>query len=182
MSESAFNPSIALAHWSADRETGARAMLRRSAGRDFNDTPGIWPLVLPYADRPYAQRALATALSMWAIHQQSSSTNPHSAGGAHLGQALLQLRGRATSPDGVDRRFASLIGSESLAEVANHLRGLVTLLRGHSISLDYSRLAFELRRFELESRSVALSWARDYYALPFEAKTATVSTAAEPTL
>lgn len=176
-----FNPSAALARWSIERESAARAALRRSAGRDFNETPGIWPLVLPYAGKAYEQRALAATLGLWAIHQQSSSTNPHLPGGARLGEALLQLRNRAPSQDGVDRRFASASGSESLAEATTHLRGLVTLMRGHSISLDYSSLAYELRRFEFDPRAVALTWSRDYYALPFDTDSPPSAEAFEPT-
>ena len=47
---------------------------------------------------------------------------------------------------GVRRRFHAAATSVSVDELVGHLRGLVTLLRGAGIPLDYQQLAEEHRR------------------------------------
>ena len=64
------------------------------------------------------------------------------------------------------RRFNALVTSDSIDEMAWHLRSLVTQLRGAGISLDYAQLAVDLYSFNFpESRDgIRLKWGRQLYA------------------
>jgi CRISPR system Cascade subunit CasB len=67
----------------------------------------------------------------------------------------------------VDRRFAAAATATSLSEVAVHLRGLVTQLRGLS-GLDYTALYDDLRGWQnAESRARGRRrWGSHYFDAP----------------
>ena len=65
-------------------------------------------------------------------------------------------------------RFNQMAASADIAELAQHLRGIVTLLRANSIPLDYIDLADDLYRYQFEDNrnSLRLKWGRDFYRTP----------------
>jgi CRISPR system Cascade subunit CasB len=158
---------------------GRLARLRRS----LTDAPGADPAVwadtlgtlpgelLGRGDEPssYEQAAHAT-MCLYALHQQSQSTGMHSPG-RRLGTAVQALRQRLGEGDEggpVLRRFHILATAGSFAETRHHLRGLVTMLRGEQVGLDYGQLAVDLRRLQSgrTAGQVRLAWGRDLYRRP----------------
>jgi CRISPR system Cascade subunit CasB len=144
------------------------AALRRGIGRDAGTVPAMWPYytqLRPDGGLTRWLRAEHLALSLWAVHQQSRPTpmHRHDVG---LGTALATLRDSGKfSPDAVDRRFAAAATATSLDEVAVHLRGLITQLRGIDQPVDYTRLARDLAAWaDPEQRGrIRRQWGGQYF-------------------
>lgn len=62
-------------------------------------------------------------------------------------------------------RFDRIITAQSITELANHLRGMVQLLKQASIPLDYAMLAGDIYGLQLDAECdrVRLRWGQDYY-------------------
>ena len=183
--------------------TAARlARLRRALTADPGSDPDVWADtigVLPAEllgrhDEPsQAEQAVHAAMTLYALHQQAQA-NPMHVPGQSLGRAVQRLRrmtGEDQEPDAgpVLRRFHVLATATSFGETLHHLRGLVTVLRGEHLGLDYGRLAVDLRRLQSPQAApaVRLRWGRDLYrsaakpATTTEAPTATSPTVTSPT-
>lgn len=153
--------------------TGALARLRRGIGAE----PGSDYTLERYlcvpdeilgfvpADRPAdTEYAVHDAVTLYALHQQSQRRPMH-VPGTGLGAAVATLLARSDSPEGVRRRFAALGTASAYPEVIYHLRGLVTMLRGEEIPLDYGRLAEDLvaLRTPTGPARIRAAWGRDFY-------------------
>lgn len=156
------------------------AKLRRGVGKPPWSIPALWGLV--FADVPdklssdharqiAEENAIYTAITLYALHQQSSDVkqSPMSISGISLGAAARKL---ASARDGdqwgegpVRRRFVDAAASDSTKEFAQHLRGFVQLLRAEGIPLDYPALAEDLYWFHfLKTRDdVRRQWGLDFY-------------------
>lgn len=151
----------------------ALARLRRAIGRD----PGFDYTLENYlyvpdellntrqieaaSDEEYA---VHDAVSLYALHQQSRRERMH-IDGRGLGRAVAELVRISVGPDGVRRRFAALGTASNYPESIHHLRGLITMLRGHQIPLDYGLLAEDLcalRRTNGRQRVQAI-WGREFF-------------------
>ena len=147
----------------------------------WGDTLGMLPAeLLGKGDEPnHVERASHAAMSLFALHQQAQSGPMHKPGET-LGRAVERLRaktGESESDTGPTlRRFHVLATASSLEETLHHLRGMVTVLRGEHLPLDYGRLAVDLRRLQTPSSApgVRLRWGRDLYR--FSARPATAAT------
>jgi CRISPR system Cascade subunit CasB len=151
------------------------AVLRRALPR-FGVMPqeswGIFARGFPdslagHGDEPsYGELAAASALALYAFHQQSRRTRAmHQPGREHsLGRATRTLAGRSGNL-GVERRFQALVRASSYDAIQEGVRGIVTQLRGHDIPLDYAALARDLRSVQFAEgvRGVRVRWSRDYY-------------------
>jgi CRISPR system Cascade subunit CasB len=152
---------------------GALARLRRVIGRDpgFDYTLEEFLYVPdellntrqiePATDQEYA---VHDAVSLYALHQQSRPERMH-INGQGLGRAVAELVRASSGPDGVRRRFAALGTASTYPESIYHLRGLITMLRGHQIPLDYGLLAEDLcalRRPDGRQRVQAV-WGREFF-------------------
>jgi CRISPR system Cascade subunit CasB len=121
------------------------------------------------------EQAAHVTLALFALHQQSREAGSMNRSGNSLGKACRQLaaaRGNiGGSQEAIERRFKVALGVDTLDALAVHLRGLVTLLRGAEIPLDYPRLYRDLcawPRLEFRRR-VALRWARDFFNTSYTA-------------
>jgi len=161
------------------------AQLRRAVGKPAGSVPEIWATTLApelavgaVGDGPTAQEIAAhAALTLYAVHQQSSSERVHQRG-KRLGSAMRALHAPDAETDPVRRRFQAVGTADSLDELLYHLRGTVQLLRAapHLIALDYGLLADELLAWQSHGRDrVRLQWGRDFYRVtpPGETPTAT---------
>lgn len=130
-----------------------------------------------------AERAIATALHLYAVHQQSRGEAMHK-NGEGLGRAVRKLA-RPDDPDSrekpVMRRYQSLISATEFPEVVRHLRSLVQQFRAEGIPLDYARLATDI--YFLASPNtrtrVRLAWARDV-TRPLKQAADTVGNSGDP--
>ena len=163
------------------RARGEMAALRKGASRDSGELPEIWELtsveIPEYAsDAPTREEiAVHTAMTLYAVHQQSRTEHMFSPG-VGLGSAARRLIG---SPDeenpSARARFNALVTSTTVAELRHHLRSFVSLLRARGIALDHAMLADDVLRFQQPggAKKVRLAWARQYYSLPAETPSAT---------
>jgi CRISPR system Cascade subunit CasB len=146
------------------------AALRRGIGREPGSAPEMWPYYTTLtADGAITQRLRAEhlALTLFAVHQQSQAQPVHR-DGVGLGAAVLALRqSKKFSPEAVDRRFGAAATATSLNEVAHHVRGLITQIRGlvPQPGLDYTRLFNDLRSWQsTEWRTrVRRHWGSQYF-------------------
>ena len=162
------------------RARGELAALRRGVSRSPGELPEIWELTrveVPdgAGDAPtWEEIAVHTAMTLYAVHQQSRIEHMFSPG-VGLGSAARRLIG---SPDeenpSARARFNALVTSTTVAELRHHLRGFVSLLRARGFALDHAMLADDVLRFQQPggAKKVRLAWARQYYSLPAESQPA----------
>ncbi|GID27488.1 type I-E CRISPR-associated protein Cse2/CasB [Paractinoplanes brasiliensis] len=151
----------------------ALARLRRAIGRD----PGFDYTLEDYLYVPDellntrqlesatdVEYAVHDAVSLYALHQQSRAEKMH-VDGSGLGRAMAELVRASSGPDGVRRRFSALGTASTYQESIHHLRGLITMLRGHQIPLDYGLLAEDLRTLRLPGgrQRVQAVWGREFF-------------------
>jgi CRISPR system Cascade subunit CasB len=151
----------------------ALARLRRAIGRD----PGFDYTLEDYLYVPDEllhtrqvetatdqDHAVHDAVSLYALHQQSRQERMH-VDGRGLGRAVAELVQASDGPDGVRRRFAALGTASTYPESIHHLRGLITMLRGHQIPLDYGLLAEDLvtLRRPTGRQQVQAIWGREFF-------------------
>lgn len=164
------------------------AKLRRGVGKNPGRFPDIWDLTLDdlpesfltKTDDPSREEwATHIALTLFALHQQNKTPRNYdeymNRSDEGLGCATRKLTVKLIIKHGkssedsikatIKRRFDIVVTSDAPEEVAHHLRGLIQLLKGESIPLDYPQLAVDLFRFQSpESRDgVRLKWGQDYY-------------------
>ncbi|MGW0505743.1 type I-E CRISPR-associated protein Cse2/CasB [Micromonospora sp. NPDC003241] len=150
-----------------------RASAGRSPGEDFTtlEQTRVTDSYLEdwIGDDPtHTERAMHTALTLYAVHQQSIRDQEMHQDGKGLGAAVNLLTHKATSIDAVRRRFAALGTATSYSSVITHLRSLIRLLRDHRIALDYGVLAEDLVKLQKPwgPAEVRGLWGRDFYRQP----------------
>ena len=89
-----------------------------------------------------------------------------------LGKAVRTLIQTSEDENRVKRRFDAAATSNSMEEIAHHLRGLIQLLKSENIPLDYPKLTEDLYRFQFpEARdNVRLMWGREFYSMQAKSK------------
>lgn len=148
------------------------AQLRRGLGKPVGSSPKAWELTVKavpdeLGGNPHwpsrEEQAAYAAFTLYALHQQSLTTGAHERG-VPFGKAVQRLRS-TWSEAAVTRRFTAVSTAETIDEVLVHMRGLVSQFRAAQQSLDYVRLAFDLRDLLKPARaaSVRLAWGRDFY-------------------
>ena len=162
------------------RARGELAALRRGVSRSPGELPEIWELTrveVPdgAGDAPtWEEIAVHTAMTLYAVHQQSRTEHMFSPG-VGLGSAARRLIGPPDEENPSARaRFNALVTSTTVAELRHHLRGFVSLLRARGFALDHAMLADDVLRFQQPggAKQVRLTWARQYYSLPAESQPA----------
>jgi len=163
--------------WPIDRvlarvaqQPGALAGLRRGVGRPLEDAPESWPQVMEVAGgREWREEAAHVTLGLFALHHQAQPPGSMNRSGWGLGNACRKLKysrgSGGASEEGVEQRFRAALATETLEALAVHLRGLVTLLRGADVPLDYARLYWDLCHWQRpeERKQVCLAWGRNYF-------------------
>jgi CRISPR system Cascade subunit CasB len=156
------------------RSKAELANLRKGIGRIPGDIPELWGLVLQdlpeellskSGEPTKAEWAVYTAITMFALHQQSKNVPMHKEKES-LGKAIGALIESEDDRERVGRRFNTFASSTDMEEAVYHLRGLIQLLRAKSIPLDYATLACDLYDYQWseESRArVRLRWGQDFY-------------------
>ena len=155
------------------------AALRKGANRAPGELPEIWELTrveVPdgAGDAPTREEiAVHTAMTLYAVHQQSRSECMF-VPGRGLGRAAHELVGTDEENPSARARFNALVTSTTVTELRHHLRGFVSLLRARGFALDHAMLADDVLRFQQPggARSVRLNWARQYYSPPAESQPA----------
>ena len=155
--------------------------LRRGVGHIPGDQPELWGVFLQ--DFPpelesqngiptQAEWAIYLALTFYALHQQGHGlpeNNMHQKD-VRFGRAVRSLVKLGEQPEdcSVLHRFNALATAGSMPECAQHLRGIIQLLRTGGIPLDYVQLAEDLYWLQnpVTAQRVRLRWGQDYYYTP----------------
>jgi CRISPR system Cascade subunit CasB len=166
----------------------ALAQLRRGVGRPVGEVPEILELIVNpdgppvWSDTPTRDEvAIHTALTLYAVHQQSQSAPMHTPR-VTFGSALGALRyADGQENPGVIRRFQAMGTAGDLAELVHHARTLVTLLRSAGRPFDYGRFAEDLVFYQTPWRTdtVRLRWGRDFYRVAAPTPTTPSTSATE---
>ena len=160
------------------------AKLRRGIGKQPGELPELFEIL--FSDMPaelygqgdepsYAEWAIYTALTLFALHQQGKD-RPMSVGekiegkntgnslGAAVGTLVKQDREREAA---IKRRFDAVLTANEFTEFSHHARGLIQLLKAEDITLDYPRLAEDLYwyQFDENRNRIRLRWGEDYYRI-----------------
>lgn len=149
------------------------ARLRRGVGKPVGALPDLLEFVIDpdghggSDDATREEIAAYTALTLYAVHQQSRTNKKMHTTDRSFASAVGTLRRRDNGDDdeGVTRRFQALGTASTIDELVQHARGLITLLRRAERGFDYGRFAGDLVRFQhtLTADSVRLEWGRDFY-------------------
>ena len=151
------------------------AQLRRGVGKRPGELPELWGIFLRNMPeelmgkegRPsYAEWAIYTALTLFALHQQGHSEPMHAEGEENrLGRAVKKLAHGEEEEENVRRKFSITARSDDMEELSYHLKTLVRMLGSNDIKLDYEDLAKDLYRFQFENDAdqVRLKWGQDFY-------------------
>ncbi|MGI5528642.1 type I-E CRISPR-associated protein Cse2/CasB [Streptomyces syringium] len=163
----------------ADRAdaVAALARMRRGVGKPYGTMPELWGLTgmealyevrtLSEERTIRAEEAAHTALTLWALHQQSHRQNRmHQADGPELGAAVRRLMPGTELDEPTRKRFVRAGTASSLPILAQRLRDIVLLLRRDGIPLDYGLLADQLEQWQQPGGldRVRRSWGRSFHA------------------
>jgi CRISPR system Cascade subunit CasB len=154
------------------------AHLRKATNRAPGTDPELWTVTLedlPTAHQGRGHHASAAewashiSLSLYAVHQQGKKSKGMHEPSVRFGRVVRGLSDHGMSPEAVKRRFDALATASSPLEVQHHLGALVRILRDADASIDYVRLADDLRRLLIPGlhKPVLLQWGRDFaYSKP----------------
>lgn len=156
------------------------AQLRRGAGKVPTGYPHLMGMVLVLenedkedkqafpeqcrgkGDRPNdAEIAAYTALTLFALHQQSENQPMHDAK-VSFGRAVGKLVGNTTSS--MKKRFDSLLTAQTENARQHYLRSLITLLHSKSIAFNYGRFAVDYMYLQNPStrKNVLYRWNSEF--------------------
>ncbi|WP_405938468.1 type I-E CRISPR-associated protein Cse2/CasB [Streptomyces sp. NBC_00726] len=171
----------------ADRakSVAALARLRRGAGQKLESCPDLWGLVdtsplyepredareLSEPELERAENALHTALTLWALHQQSRrDAGMHERGDRGKPRGVGAAVRRMMKPDEIDdslrKRLVRVGTAPDLPTLAQRLRDIVLLLRRERLPLDYALLAGQLYTWQWPDGPdrVRREWGRSFHA------------------
>lgn len=152
----------------------AMAHLRRGVGHVPGELPALWGSFLAglteelrslNGEPSYAEWAIYTALTLYALHQQGK-TDSVQVEDVSLGKAALRLAGGSEEErQRIWRRLNLVAQADDMQEMSYRLRQLVTLLKAGGVGLDYAMLAADLFEYQLEASAnrVRLRWGQDYF-------------------
>ncbi|MGO2654407.1 MAG: type I-E CRISPR-associated protein Cse2/CasB [Pseudoclavibacter sp.] len=153
--------------------TATLARLRHNVGKPIGADPSI--LTWTIADLPQRRpadgeqptdRELAahTALTLFALHQQSNHDTSAHRLSTSFARACALLRAGSANAKGIERRFAAIQTSTDWDETVRHARGLIQLLKSGRQPLDYAHFAEDLVTLRDPDRAtgVRLRWGRDF--------------------
>lgn len=159
---------------------GARAdlaRLRRGIGKKPGEIPELWALTLDGPNEKYQgaeatrmENAIYTALTLFALHQQSRPTSVHKPSKEDarytMGWAARKLVDSGSSEKAVQRHLNALTTAPTMSELAHHSKSLISQYRSANIALDYVQLAIDFYWLQnpRTAQRVLLSWGRDFVA------------------
>lgn len=155
----------------------ALAELRRGVGKRPGDVPQLWGYFLQDMPEEFfgdkepskAEWAVYTSLTLFALHQQGKDPKSDTMNkeGYSFGTAVNKLVHNEDERERVARRFYAAATASSMEELSHHMRGIIQLLRGEGIPLDYPMLAADLYRYQFRSlvSNVRLKWGQDFYRI-----------------
>lgn len=143
----------------------ALAALRRGLGKRPGEAPEMFPVLIPLLPqgrlRQRDEECAYTVAALFAMHPASWDGAEDGRRRRNLGASLRRLRDAADS-DGPERRMVALLNSDG-ADLPEHLRGIVALLRGKDVPIDWTQLTYDLLAWNLAGREVQRRWASSFW-------------------
>ncbi|NRQ32967.1 type I-E CRISPR-associated protein Cse2/CasB [Nonomuraea sp. NN258] len=170
----------------------ALAQLRRGAGKLPEEVPELWGMAGTeqlYGEQSLSERealkaefALFSAITLYALHQQSKPGQDMHQTGTELGTAVRRLMPSATLDEPIRRRFVRLGTATTPKVLTERLREVVILLRNASIALDYGILSRQLYQAQDPDgmRQVRQRWGGSFHSYRPAAPRADADPAATP--
>ena len=150
----------ALVDWLEDlnsRDTGVRAVLRRSLAFEPGAFPAAYPYIEPFignSQNAWRRRMLYLVAGLWAMQRREGRAEPVS-----LGRAAKMHQDRTGSAS-TERRFINLLDADP-DQLPHCLRQMVSLLKDQPI--DFGDLLRGLLYWNDERKPTQSRWARDFY-------------------
>jgi CRISPR system Cascade subunit CasB len=148
----------------AREDRAALAALRRGLGKRPGEAAEMFPYVMPWITSEHSVRRqddYFLVASLFAEHQIGWAAAPGERGGTDIGASFWRLRQEVDSGS-IERRFVALLNAER-ADLPNHLRHAIALLKTKSIPVDWPQLLHDLGGWDWESRSVQRDWAQSFW-------------------
>ena len=165
-----------LASESEGKNKALLAEIRKGIGKSPGEDPKLWGILFEEmpedmmsqnGEPTYAEWAVYTAITLYALHQQGKDvkTENMNVEKVGIGQAVANLITDAEERERIERRFGALATADGMPAVSYYLRGIVQMLRGNGIGLDYAKLAYDLFIFQMPGKasSIRLNWGQDFY-------------------
>ena len=156
---------------------GALANLRRGVGTVPGAIPELWGIMfdrfpeelMGKAEPSYAEWAVHSALTLYALHVQGGSGNAYKTG-VSLGAAVSKLIKSDEDADRILKRLNLVVTSNDQNDMAYHLRSVIQLLKNNEIPLDHAGLAKDLYLYSFPeyATAVKLRWGRDFYSKKYK--------------
>ncbi|MGH2353251.1 MAG: type I-E CRISPR-associated protein Cse2/CasB [Chloroflexota bacterium] len=145
-------------------DRAALAAMRRGLGREPGEAPEMLPHVASMLDRDVREvdewaYYLVAALFAW--HPLPWPQREEAGRRSSLGVSLARLSDR-TESGSAERGMVALLNSHR-DDLAERLRRAVGLLRSHEVPVDWTRLLYDLLRWDQLDRRVQRQWARDFW-------------------
>lgn len=152
-------------------QRAARAALRRGLGKPAASVAAMYPYVEPWlgADAsPWQVENYYTVAALMAWHPLNWPDDDIPQQPSNLGASLLRLaqaeRARhGEAPAGLERRLMAML-SATHADLPEHLRHAIALLKAREVPVNWVQLLADLRAWDWELREVQRRWARAFWA------------------
>ena len=150
---------------------GNLAAIRSSIGKGDEGSTEVWPILFPLMPQEYLgngslnyeEKALLTALQLYAVGQQGSNKTLNDEKSKSFGESLHQIRDKQLTA--LDRRFNTMLTATTFDEFAYHLRQIFKIGKSKNFfSVNFPGLAEDLFWYQKgRDKQICLKWARDYY-------------------
>ena len=145
------------------QDRAALAALRQGLGRPPGAALDMYRYVIPYLPPEASSRYVETAFLIAALfafwHQGRDQVHP--APPPDLGASLAAMADESNQ-DSLDRRFTALLTCHG-ADLAVHLRQVVSLLKSKDIALHWPQLFQDVLQWEHPEAFVQRRWARSFW-------------------
>lgn len=163
----------------ASKARAALAALRRGLGKEPGEALEMYRYIVFWTQNATHAREEAYYLiaALFAAHGLSwpAIGDEDAPERTNLGASLARLAAGKTGSDSVEKRFMALLNC-ARADVPDHLRRVVALLKAHDIPIDWLRLLHDIMNWDRDDRCVQRAWARAFWG----SSTAPAQPAPEP--
>jgi CRISPR system Cascade subunit CasB len=149
------------------------AALRRALGKPVGQAPEAYPFVTPllprregshYRDQDESDEMIYYMVAaLFAFHPRNWPMEESTPWRTNFGASMARLKNESVERSaGTERRFVALLNSP-FAELEDHLRHALSLLKSKDISVDWLQLVGDLRKWDFDDRAVQRAWARAFW-------------------
>ncbi len=149
-------------HTRIRNDNGAKADLKRALSGEPRHLRAIYPLVLPYlyGVQEREQEQIWVPIACLSVYYPQNALDKQ----RDFGSSCQALK-KATSSDGVERRFRALLDT-ALVDVLSPTTALVRQMKSKEVLINYPQLILDLCRWNHPDQYIQDQWARSFWAAP----------------